>query len=812
MIGNKKRAVKTAIACMIVIAFFISSFLPFPSSSTESESSQIAITPSHPCVYGWNGSVGDYKEVYINNGLLNLSMRGGYVYIYSSDGLARIAGAELIVTDNNTYRALYQGLYRLGSIYAFSDGFGTGLEMKQMLWWTSGLNVSYYFRLYDNQQIVTTWVVVRNTDTFSHNLSYVNFNTDHSYGTSGFKVGPTTSDIWRWVEASSYSSRWAGSGTIQALDSVNSQGFPAGVITAKSVQKSITVGQLTEEQGGFLMGTYSTGADTVYGLATVNCYIDQYAGTGSTWTKQKLSYNVNWTSDKLFIGFTNSNDLNKAFVDYLGMLLVDNNLKSETMPAPSGPLFNTWGVYPRNVTDAKVRAIADFLCNYAPAVKWIILDDGWQLNAGTKNQKDTVAMQVNTTSFPNLTSTVAYCHSKGIKVCLWVDDGLMWFTGAMNTSHPTWRLKATSGSYYVYTNGPVMKAWYADITNPSYRTYLTAQLLSMQSTWGVDGFKLDFESIPQNLNLPYNYNITAARAMYLQYLAIHNGSANADLVMSGGPIRQNPMAGLAFNSLYVGADAGGTFTSLKNSFLNTSLSYLVPMMRADNRFPTPDIDMTMTQTFGIWSSPNEIKASASLVSALGTMAEVSFDLQQNATFFGYIHDLLTNHNTNGIRFIQGQNGDDHNNLPNWFERVESASTARIAFINWLGTGMTITSVLTGLSPSTTFQIFTDGMLVKDRNTDSTGSISISESTGGHSSHYVLITNPHLGSLILPTSLHGFTSLILVMFGLMVATAVVGFTVKAKNKGITQKETIELAIYVIVCLVMMGILIGLLGHS
>lgn len=79
-----------------------------------------------------------------------------------------------------------------------------------------------------------------------------------------------------------------------------------------------------------------------------------------------------------------------------------------------------------------------------------------------------------------------------------------------------------------------------------------------------------------------------------------------------------------------------------------------------------------------------------------------------------------------------------------------------------------------------------------------------------STHTISISIAFPGTGLLPANVHQYVTLILVMFGLVMVVTTVGFMTKAKDKGISKEEVTELAIFLIISFVMMGILIAILG--
>lgn len=79
-------------------------------------------------------------------------------------------------------------------------------------------------------------------------------------------------------------------------------------------------------------------------------------------------------------------------------------------------------------------------------------------------------------------------------------------------------------------------------------------------------------------------------------------------------------------------------------------------------------------------------------------------------------------------------------------------------------------------------------------------------------HAAEITPSGQGGLGLPTSLHPYITLLLVMFGLVIAMPVVGFALKAREHGMTKDEMIGMVVYVVIGFVLMGVLVVLLGQG
>ena len=88
-------------------------------------------------------------------------------------------------------------------------------------------------------------------------------------------------------------------------------------------------------------------------------------------------------------------------------------------------------------------------------------------------------------------------------------------------------------------------------------------------------------------------------------------------------------------------------------------------------------------------------------------------------------------------------------------------------------------------------------------------------TGGHANvlMFNLTASVTIKGLIhLPANVHPYISLILIMFGFIVAMPVIGFVLMVKEKGVSHKEFIDMVISVVVYAVLMSVLIILLGPS
>jgi hypothetical protein len=400
---------------------------------------------------------------------------------------------------------------------------------------------------------------------------------------------------------------------------------------------------------------------------------------------------------------------------------------------------------------------------------------------------------------------------------LWVDPGMMWFDGAVNATHPEWRLKTNASVLKV--NSPVWgNAWFADPSNPAYLEYLTDQLIAMHTTWAIDGVKLDFQPSLRENDKGWNYNISSTQVDYAYENAVLNGTSNLDIVLNCGGfagLSVNPLQFYACNAFRIGPDAN-VWTGIKSAIQNYSVPYFLLTSGPNaSELPLFDLDSVEPSFYWVYTNPvNEVKVRADLIYATGGLREISFAPLNNASFFATIQPMM-NHNliANDGRFVGGQTGTIHNNNPTVFGHFDGAfpnvygSYVTFTMVNWAATSQTITVYTADarLIFDAPYHEYRDGGLVGDFTQETTLALNLAQLSS------TLIVFTVSGFLTYPSNISSLVNLVFIMFavGIVVGVVVEGTYSIRKNKLLSSqqmvKSLVNMVVYIIIGCAGVGIL-------
>jgi alpha-glucosidase len=148
------------------------------------------------------------------------------------------------------------------------------------------------------------------------------------------------------------------------------------------------------------------------------------------------------------------------------------------------PQYNTWIelMYDQNQADI-MKYAQSIVDNHFPEGV-LMIDDNWQKQYGNFEFKPD--------KFPNPKEMVEQLHTMGFKVMLWVCP-------FVSADSPEYRFLKSKG-YLLKEKGngiPAIIDWWNgasacyDLTNPEAAAYFTSQLKTVQTEYGIDGFKFD---------------------------------------------------------------------------------------------------------------------------------------------------------------------------------------------------------------------------------------------------------------------------------------------------------------------------------
>jgi len=143
------------------------------------------------------------------------------------------------------------------------------------------------------------------------------------------------------------------------------------------------------------------------------------------------------------------------------------------------PVWSTWAVYKRNITQATVLAFARKIQKQGFDAAQLEIDDDWTPAYGD--------MQFDTTKFPDAKSMVAELHRLGFRVTLWVHPFASIRSDALGSGDFWVRSQLTRG-FTTWWNG-IGKC--LDVTNPSAVQWFQNSLRNLVDNVGVTSFKFD---------------------------------------------------------------------------------------------------------------------------------------------------------------------------------------------------------------------------------------------------------------------------------------------------------------------------------
>jgi alpha-glucosidase (family GH31 glycosyl hydrolase) len=149
----------------------------------------------------------------------------------------------------------------------------------------------------------------------------------------------------------------------------------------------------------------------------------------------------------------------------------------------AAPQYNTWIelMYDQNQKDVLKYAHAIVDNGFPPGV--LMIDDNWQEDYGKWN--------FHPGRFSDPKAMMRELHTLGFKVMVWVCP-------FVSPDCDVYRALARKKAFFMETPGdPVMVSWWngksamLDLSNPDAKAWFTGELARLQTTYGVDGYKLD---------------------------------------------------------------------------------------------------------------------------------------------------------------------------------------------------------------------------------------------------------------------------------------------------------------------------------
>jgi len=203
-----------------------------------------------------------------------------------------------------------------------------------------------------------------------------------------------------------------------------------------------------------------------------------------------------WTSPKTFICLYRDSDDGFAVVDGAVNDFVRRHMFPQIVQREEKPVFvyNTWNPFRTFVSDSLVREVA--LAAAECGVKEFIIDDGWQVNRGSRTSEKAWGnnygdWQVDEKKFPGgLKPTFDYIKSLGMEPGLWMSIGSATGDAAVYKEHPEWFVKDKHGeAANIHGYG---ENFYSSCFGTDWVEYIKELIVEMAQKYGLAYTKLDF--------------------------------------------------------------------------------------------------------------------------------------------------------------------------------------------------------------------------------------------------------------------------------------------------------------------------------
>lgn len=148
------------------------------------------------------------------------------------------------------------------------------------------------------------------------------------------------------------------------------------------------------------------------------------------------------------------------------------------------PIWSTWAQYKRDIDQQKVIEFAEQIGANSLSHSVMGIDDRWSISYGE--------LQFDPLKFPDPAEMVTRLHDLGFMVTLWVTPFAV--SGSPSTTSPETRdfyVSMPDGSIGLFDWWAPGKAAALDVTDPGACEWFVSRLRSLQSQFGIDGFKFD---------------------------------------------------------------------------------------------------------------------------------------------------------------------------------------------------------------------------------------------------------------------------------------------------------------------------------
>jgi len=203
-----------------------------------------------------------------------------------------------------------------------------------------------------------------------------------------------------------------------------------------------------------------------------------------------------WESPPTFICLYRDSDDGFAVVDGAVNDFVRRHMYPQIVRNDQKPVFvyNTWNPFRTFVSDTLVREVA--LAAADCGVQEFIIDDGWQVNAGSETTNEAWGKNygdwnVDEDKFPGgLKPTFDYIKALGMKPGLWITIGAATGDSEVYKSHPEWFVRNSTGAHgNIHGYGD---DFYTSCFGTAWVDYIKDLIVNLSQQYGLAYTKLDF--------------------------------------------------------------------------------------------------------------------------------------------------------------------------------------------------------------------------------------------------------------------------------------------------------------------------------
>ena len=344
------------------------------------------------------------------------------------------------------------------------------------------------------------------------------------------------------------------------------------------------------------------------------------------------------------------------------------------------PIYTTWVEHKTGVSQEKVLDYAVHIAKNNLPCGVIEIDDRWESRYGD--------MQFDTAKFPDPKAMVTELHKMGYKVTLWVHPFVNPDSETFQQhQNDGWLMHDRSGKLMLtrWWNG-VATIW--DMTNPQATVEFRRRLQSLQTQYGLDGFKFDGADVNFMMNdaLPFK-NITTA-----EYPDIYNTEATAHFTYNetrvGVYSQHLGIVQRLIDKHSIWSSANGLQSLLPEAVLSSmrGFQYLMPDMVGGNQYDNDRIDKELLIR---WSQASALMPLLQFSWGPWHFDEEAIDRAREASqlhinFAPYIYELAQNARTTGEPIL----------APLWYHAPLDNNTYKIVDEYMVGPDVVVAPVLT----------------------------------------------------------------------------------------------------------------------